>query len=100
MNAWLADLAVENITAISYGNGEFSAAMGMLVDKNNIGFGRRSWRYSMLVHNSVIEKMFIETEVEGDPFEVSDADTMLNYINPKAKKPATVALFTKLGCFF
>ncbi|MCK5820051.1 MAG: glutathione peroxidase [Psychromonas sp.] len=100
MNAWLADLAVENITAIPDGNGEFSAAMGMLVDKNDIGFGRRSWRYSMLVNNSVIEKMFIEPEAEGDPFEVSDADTMLNYINPKANKPAAVALFTKPGCPF
>ncbi len=70
----------------------------MLVDKNDLGFGKRSWRYSMLVKNGVIEKMFIEENVPGDPFEVSDADTMLDYINPQAKRPDTVSLFTKKDC--
>ena len=54
----------------------------MLVDKSELGFGKRSWRYSMLVRDGVVEKQFIEAEVEGDPFEVSDADTMIDYINP------------------
>ena len=48
--------------------------------------------------DGVIKKMFIEPEVEGDPFEVSDAETMLKYINPEAAKPKTVSLFTKVGC--
>ena len=48
----------------------------------------------------IIKKMFIEPEVEGDPFEVSDAETMLNYINPSAAKPKCVSLFTKVGCPF
>ena len=100
MNAWSADQEAENITLIPDGNGEFTDGMGMLVDKSDIGFGKRSWRYSMLVKNGVVEKMFIEPEVEGDPFEVSDADTMLEYINPQAKKPAAVSLFTKPGCPF
>jgi glutaredoxin-like protein len=52
----------------------------------------------MLVKDGVIEKMFIEPNVPGDPFEVSDADTMLEYINPVAEKPADVMLFTKKGC--
>ena len=52
----------------------------------------------MLVKDGVIEKMFIEPEKPGDPFEVSDADTMLKYINPKAKKPDQVALLTREGC--
>jgi len=72
--------------------------MGMLVDKTELGFGKRSWRYSMLVKDGVIEKMFIEPEKAGDPFEVSDADTMLNHINPKAKKPDQVAILTREGC--
>ena len=50
--------------------------------------------------DGVIEKMFIEPEKPGDPFEVSDADTMLNYINPKAKKPDQVAILTREGCGF
>ena len=52
----------------------------------------------MLVKNGVIDKMFIEPNKPGDPFEVSDADTMLNYINPEAGAPARVSLLTKPGC--
>jgi glutaredoxin-like protein len=98
MNEWKRDQAAENVTLLPDGNGEFTAAMGMLVDKSSIGFGNRSWRYSMLVRNGVIEKMFIEPEKEGDPFEVSDADTMLKYINPRAVAPEPVVIFAKPGC--
>lgn len=98
MNEWKKDQHADNITFIPDGCGTFSEGMGMLVDKSDIGFGKRSWRYSMLVNDGVVEKMFIEPEVEGDPFEVSDADTMLNYINPQAEKPAAITVFTKPGC--
>ena len=72
----------------------------MLTDKRNLGFGPRSWRYSMLVDDGVIKKMFIEPEREGDPFEVSDADTMLRHLAPRTKAPHDVLLFTKPGCGF
>lgn len=98
MNAWLSDQDAENITVIPDGNGEFTDGMGMLVDKQDIGFGKRSWRYAMLVKDGVIEKMFIEPQKDGDPFEVSDADTMLNYINSNAQPPVDVSLITKPGC--
>ena len=98
MDAWQEHQEAENVTLIPDGNGEFTEGMGMLVDKSDLGFGKRSWRYSMLVKNGVIEKQFIEPEVPGDPFEVSDADTMLNYINPSAKKPEAVSIITKPGC--
>ena len=100
MNAWGADQEAENISLIPDGNGDFSAGMDMLVDKSDLGFGKRSWRYSMLVKNGVVEKQFIEANVPGDPFEVSDADTMLNYINPKADKPKDISIITKPGCPF
>ena len=100
MDAWKENQEAENITVIPDGNGEFSAGMDMLVNKSDLGFGKRSWRYSMLVKNGVIEKQFIEPEVDGDPFEVSDADTMLNFINPKAEKPLTVSIITRTGCPF
>lgn len=100
MNAWLADQEAENITVIPDGNGDFTAGMEMLVDKSDIGFGKRSWRYSMLVNDGVVEKMFIEPNVPGDPFEVSDADTMLDYLAPGTKAPKGVSLFTKPGCPF
>lgn len=100
MNEWKKTQEADHITFIPDGNGEFTEQMGMLVDKESLGFGKRSWRYSMLVTDGVIKKMFIEPEVEGDPFEVSDAETMLNYINPDAAKPKCVSLFTKVGCPF
>ena len=98
MNEWKKDQDADNIVFVSDGNGEFTEAMGMLVNKDDLGFGKRSWRYSMLVKDGVIDKMFIEPNVPGDPFEVSDADTMLEYINPQAEKPADVTIFTKKGC--
>ncbi len=100
MNAWAEDQEASNVTLIPDGNGEFTEGMGMLVDKRHLGFGKRSWRYSMLVKDGVVEKQFIEPEVEGDPFEVSDADTMLRHINPEAKAPASVTIITKPGCPF
>ena len=98
MNEWAGDQECSNVVLLPDGNGEFTAGMGMLVDKSDLGFGKRSWRYSMLVKDGVIEKMFIEPDKPGDPFEVSDADTMLAYVNPKAKKPDQVAIFTRDGC--
>lgn len=98
MNEWKAGQEADNITLIPDGNGDFSEGMGMLVDKRALGFGQRSWRYSMLVKDGIIDKMFIEPEQEGDPFEVSDADTMLAYINPDAKRPQPVVMFSKPGC--
>lgn len=100
MNEWAADQESENVMLLPDGNGEFTDGMGMLVDKSDLGFGKRSWRYSMLVRDGVIEKMFVEPQKPGDPFEVSDADTMLAYLNPGAKKPDQVAILTREGCSY
>ena len=100
MNEWKAEQHADNITFLPDGNGDFSRGMGMLVEKNDLGFGERSWRYSMLVKDGVIEKMFIEPDVPGDPFEVSDADTMLAHVAPNAPKPLDVTVFSREGCPF
>lgn len=98
MDAWKRDQGVEGITFVPDGNGEFSRGLGMLVDKQALGFGPRSWRYSMLVRDGVIEKMFIEPDVPGDPFEVSDADTMLRHLDPDHQPERDVLVLTKPGC--
>jgi glutaredoxin-like protein len=98
MDEWKRAQKADQVRVLPDGNGEFTEKMGMLVDKSPIGFGKRSWRYSMLVKDGLIDKMFIEPEKPGDPFDVSDADTMLRYINPKANVPASIALFTRPGC--
>jgi len=98
MSEWQKDQNAPNITFIPDGNAEFTDKMGLLVDKSNLGFGKRSWRYSMLVRDGVIVKQFLEPQKEGDPFEVSDADTMLAYLAPTLKAPEPVTIFTKPGC--
>ena len=84
MYQWGLSQNAKNVFLLPDGNGEFSRKMGMLVNKDNLGFGMRSWRYSMLVDNGEITKLFAEDGYSDncptDPFEVSDADTMLNYL--------------------
>ena len=84
MNAWLADLNIQKVKPIADGNGDFTRHMGMLVKKEAVNFGYRSQRYSMVVDNGLIEMIFVEQGKEddfaGDPFDVSDATSMLNYL--------------------
>ena len=84
MNAWSKDQNLANIKMLPDGNGELTEKLGMLVDKSNIGFGKRSWRYSFYAENGTIKKAFIEDgfsdNMESDPFEVSNAETMLDYL--------------------
>ena len=98
MNEWKDEQRAENINFLPDGNGEFTDAMGLLVNKDDLGFGKRSWRYSMLVKDGVIAKMFIEEELPGDPFSVSDADTMLEFVAPNITKPLNVSVFSRRGC--
>ena len=84
MFQWGRHQGVEKVKMLPDGSATFTEGMGMLVKKDNLGFGERSWRYSMLVEDGDIVKVFSEAGKEDDcptdPFEVSDADTMLNYI--------------------
>jgi glutaredoxin-like protein len=98
MEAWARDQEVDNVTLVADGNAEFTASIGMLVDKRDLGFGLRSWRYSMLVNDGKVEKLFCEPDEPGDPFEVSDAETMLRHLDPDAKSPDHVVIFTREGC--
>ncbi len=100
MNAWVRDRECENDVPIPDGNGEFTDGMGMLVHNADLGFGKRSWRYSMPVQDGAVQESFIEPNKPGDPFEVSDADTMLEYINPTGRMPVQVAIFNREGCHY
>jgi len=87
MFQWGKHQGVENVKLLPDGSGEFSRLMGMLVRKDNVGFGDRSWRYSMLVEDGEIKALFEEAgrcdNSPDDPFEVSDADTMLGFLKAK-----------------
>lgn len=84
MFQWGRHQGVDKVKLLPDGSGNFTRGMDMLVAKDNLGFGERSWRYSMLVNDGEIVKVFSEPGKEDDcptdPFEVSDADTMLTYI--------------------
>ena len=87
MRSWGASMTpkVEKVFLCPDGDGKFTEAMGMLVDKPANKFGKRSWRYSAYVDNGEIKKMFIEPgkndkSEDEDPFEVTDAETMLKYL--------------------
>lgn len=84
MFKWGKDLGASKVFLLPDGSAEFTRKMGMLVAKDNLGFGLRSWRYSMVVNDKKIEKMFVEPgfadNCPSDPFEVSDAKTMLAYL--------------------
>ena len=81
MFQWAKQLGIAKVKMLPDGNGEFTRMMGMLVKKENLGFGDRSWRYAMQVVDGEIKHMFVEPGLMDncpeDPFEVSDVDTML-----------------------
>lgn len=84
MYQWAKNLGVTKVKMIPDGSGDFTRGMNMMVKKDNLGFGERSWRYSMYVVDGDIKKVFAEAgfsdNCQADPFEVSDADTMLKYL--------------------
>lgn len=88
MNAWFKQQGVQNVKPIPDGSGEFTSSMGMLVDKSNLGFGSRSWRYAMIVNDGEIEMMFEEPGKIGncpiDPYEMSNPDTVLTWLKQNA----------------
>ena len=72
MNLWAKQQNLRDVKVIPDGNGEFTNKMHMLVDKDNLGFGQRSWRYAMIINNGVIEAWFEEPgfkhNAEEDPY--------------------------------
>jgi peroxiredoxin len=84
MNAWFKNLAIEKVKPLPDGSGKFTRTLGMLVDKDNLGFGMRSWRYSAIVDDGIIKHMYVEPglcdNAPTDPFECSDVYTMLEYL--------------------
>ncbi|MDP6527840.1 MAG: peroxiredoxin [Candidatus Pacebacteria bacterium] len=87
MNAWGKDQGTRSVKLLPDGSGLFTKEIGMMVKKDNLGFGERSWRYSLYIEDGVIKKAFVEPgfsdDCPDDPFEVSDADTMIDYLKNK-----------------
>lgn len=88
MNQWAKNLGVSKVKLIPDGSALFTKGMDMLVKKDDLGFGDRSWRYSMYVVDGEIKKVFSEEGFSDncptDPFLVSDVDTMIKYLKESA----------------
>ena len=92
MNAWFRDQKIQNVKPIPDGNAIFTASMGMLVSKVNLGFGKRSWRYAAVIDDGVIEKLFVEDgfrdNADTDPYRESTPESVLEYVKSNVKEPA------------
>ncbi|MEL6815423.1 MAG: peroxiredoxin, partial [Cyanobacteria bacterium J06598_3] len=93
---WAQDEGATQLRFIPDVNGDFTRGMGMTINLSDKGMGQRSWRYSMLVKDGVIEKIFIEQAGFETMPVVSNAETMLNYIDPRAKKPQQTAVLRQI----
>lgn len=84
MNKWAEAQELSNVKVIPDGSGEFTRKMGMLVAKENLGFGARSWRYAAIVNDGVVEAWFEEPGLSDnhgeDPYGVSSPETVLNWL--------------------
>ncbi len=91
MNKWAEAQNLSNVAVIPDGSGEFTRKMGMLVDKDNLGFGMRSWRYAAIVNDGVVEAWFEEPGLMDncpeDPYGVSSPENLMKHLE-ETKSPA------------
>jgi peroxiredoxin len=90
MNAWAKYLNIQKVKLIPDGNADFTRSMGMLVNKSNLGFGNRSWRYAAIVDNGVVEKLFVEVgqrdNADTDPYEETTPENILEYVKTTVRE--------------
>ena len=84
MNAWFESLGIEKVKPLPDGNGDLARQLGLLVKKENLGFGLRSWRYAMLVSEGSVELLNIEPNLQDncktDPYEKSKPEVFLEEV--------------------
>lgn len=92
MNQWARSQELKNVKVIPDGSGEFTAKVGMLVRKDNLGFGARSWRYAAIVDDGVVERLFVEPgkcdNHREDPYGESSPQAILAYLREKSRAAA------------
>ena len=80
MGKWFAEQDIANVKWIADGSGILTEKLDMLVRKDNLGFGARSWRYAAVINNGIVEQMFAEEGIEDnhgeDPYEVSTPENV------------------------
>ena len=88
MNAWSNSQSIFNVKVIPDGNGSFTQGLGMLVNKYNLGFGKRSWRYAAIIDDGLIEAWFEDPgyrdEANDDAYGISSPESVMAYLNSQA----------------
>jgi len=74
MDAWSKVQNAEEIMMVGDGNGDFTKAMGTVLDGSGFGLGTRSTRYSLIAEDGKITALNLE---QGGAFEVSSAEAIL-----------------------
>jgi peroxiredoxin len=90
MFQWGKHLGISKVRLIPDGSGHFTRRMGMLINKEHLGFGYRSWRYLMVVDDGVIEKWWQEPGIndegaDDDPYTVTSADVAVDYLREQRR---------------
>ena len=84
MKAWFEKLNVKNLKFLADGSGQFARRIGMLVHKDNLGFGVRSWRDAAVINDGVIEIFLPEDGIcdncDTDPYEQSTPENLINQL--------------------
>ena len=88
MNAWGKDQNIQHVKMIPDGSGNFTRYMGMLIGKNHLGFGMRSWRYMAIIRDGVIEKWWQEPGInndgsDDDPYIETTPENCISYLRTK-----------------
>lgn len=98
MDAWGRAQHVDKVELLADGNGELAAACGLLVDRSDLGFGKRAWRHALIIEDGVVTHTFVEPDVPGDPYGESAADNVLRAIAPDFVDAPAISLISRPGC--
>ncbi|MET0361090.1 MAG: peroxiredoxin [Sphingobium sp.] len=84
MYQWGKTLGVQKVKLLPDGSADFTRRMGMLIRKDHVGFGERSWRYGMIVDDGVITAWFEEPGIndeglDDDPYGETAPDKLLDW---------------------
>ena len=85
MYQWAKHLGIENLKLLPDGSGDFTRRMGMLVKKDHLGFGQRSWRYAAVMEDGVVKGWFEEPGIndegtDDDPYVESTPDKVIDWL--------------------
>jgi peroxiredoxin len=89
MYQWSKHLGLKKVKVLPDGSADFTRRMGMLVKKDHLGFGLRSWRYAAVVDDGIVTAWFEEPGIndegmDDDPYGESAPDKVIEWLKAQA----------------